>query len=131
HYAQDAEEARQIVIDLCKSMGAKSVTKGKSMISEEIGLNHALEAAGIEAIETDLGEYIIQLRGETPSHIIAPAIHLSKADVEADFRRAHRDLPAARDLSQPEQLLAEARAILRDKFLSADIGITGANFLVA
>ncbi len=107
------------------------MTKGKSMISEEIGLNAALEAEGIEAIETDLGEYIIQLRGETPSHIIAPAIHVTKDDVEADFRRAHRDLPATRDLSQPEQLLGEARAILRDKFLSADIGITGANFLVA
>ena len=72
HYAQDAEEARKIIIDLCKSMGAKSVTKGKSMIAEEIGLNHALEAAGIEPVETDLGEYIIQLRGETPSHILAP-----------------------------------------------------------
>ena len=126
-----APEANAIVLGLCKERGAKAATKGKSMISEEIGLNAALEAAGIEAIETDLGEYIIQLRGETPSHIIAPAIHLSKDDVEADFRRAHRDLPAARDLSQPEQLLAEARAILRDKFLSADVGVTGANFLVA
>jgi L-lactate dehydrogenase complex protein LldF len=131
HYARDAAEANAIVLDLCKRRGARTVTKGKSMISEEIGLNAALEAAGIEAIETDLGEYIIQLRGEAPSHIIAPAIHLCKADVEADFRRAHRDLPAARDLSQPEQLLAEARAILRDKFLSADVGVTGANFLVA
>ncbi len=131
HYAQDAEEARQIVIDLCKSMGAKSVTKGKSMISEEIGLNHALEAAGIEAVETDLGEYIIQLRGETPSHIIAPAIHVTKRDIEQDFRKAHRDLPPDRDHSQPEQLLSEARAELRAKFLAADVGITGANFLIA
>ena len=109
HYAQDAEEARRIIIDLCKSMGAKSVTKGKSMISEEIGLNHALEAAGIEAVETDLGEYIIQLRGETPSHIIAPAIHLTARDVEQEFRKAHRDLPPDRGLAEPEQLLAEAR----------------------
>jgi L-lactate dehydrogenase complex protein LldF len=131
HYARTAAEANAIVIGLCKERGAKAVTKGKSMISEEIGLNAALEAEGIEAIETDLGEYIIQLRGETPSHIIAPAIHVTKAEVEADFRRVHRDLPATRDLSQPEQLLGEARAILRDKFLSADIGITGANFLVA
>jgi L-lactate dehydrogenase complex protein LldF len=131
HYARDAAEANAIVLGLCKERGAKAVTKGKSMISEEIGLNAALEGAGIAAIETDLGEYIIQLRGETPSHIIAPAIHVSKDDVEADFRRAHRDLPATRDLSQPEQLLGEARAILRDKFLSADIGVTGANFLVA
>jgi L-lactate dehydrogenase complex protein LldF len=107
------------------------VTKGKSMISEEIGLNAALEAAEIEPVETDLGEYIIQLRGETPSHIIAPAVHLTKEQVEADFRRAHRDLPEGRDLSRPEQMLTEARGILRDKFLIADVGITGANFLIA
>ena len=131
HYAQDAEEARKIIIDLCKSLNARSVTKGKSMISEEIGLNAALEAAGMEAVETDLGEYIIQLRGEAPSHIIAPAIHVSMRDVEEEFRKAHRDLPADRDLSQPEQLLGEARAILRAKFLAADVGITGANFLIA
>ena len=131
HWARDAAEARRIFLDLCKARGAKAVTKGKSMISEEIGLNAAMEAEGIEAIETDLGEYIIQLRGETPSHIIAPAIHVTRDDVEADFRKAHRDLPAGRDLSQPEQLLAEARGILRDKFLGADIGVTGANFLIA
>jgi len=87
HYTQDAEEARTIIVDLCRSLGAKTVTKGKSMISEEIGLNQALEAAGIDAVETDLGEYIIQLRGETPSHIIAPAIHVTKQDIEQDFRR--------------------------------------------
>jgi L-lactate dehydrogenase complex protein LldF len=131
HYARDAEEARRIFLDLCKARSAKRVTKGKSMISEEIGLNEALEAAGIEAVETDLGEYIIQLRHEAPSHIIAPAIHVTKADVEADFRRAHQHLPRDRDLTQPETLLAEAREVLRQKFLSADIGVTGANFLVA
>ncbi len=131
HYAQDAEEACKIILDLCRALGAKTVTKGKSMISEEIGLNQALEAAGMEAVETDLGEYIIQLRGETPSHIIAPAIHVTKNDVEQDFRKAHRDLPPDRDLSAPESLLAEARAVLRAKFLSAEVGITGANFLVA
>ncbi len=131
HYAQDAEEARKIIIDLCKSMGAKSATKGKSMIAEEIGLNAALEAAGIEPIETDLGEYIIQLRGESPSHIIAPAIHLTAKDVEQEFRKAHGDLLPERSLAEPEQLLAEARGVLRAKFLAADVGITGANFLVA
>ena len=131
HFARTGAEAVEIVLGLCKERGAKAVTKGKSMISEEIGLNAGLEGAGIEAIETDLGEYIIQLRGEGPSHIIAPAIHVTRADVEADFRRVHRDLPPTRDLSQPEQLLSEARGILRDKFLSADIGVTGANFLVA
>jgi L-lactate dehydrogenase complex protein LldF len=131
HYAQDAEEARKIIIELCKSMGAKSVTKGKSMIAEEINLNHALEGAGIEPIETDLGEYIIQLRGEGPSHIIAPAIHLTAKDIEQEFRKAHGDLLPERSLAEPEQLLAEARQVLRAKFLAADVGITGANFLIA
>ena len=131
HYAQDADEANRIIVDLCRSFGAKSATKAKSMIAEEIGLNDALEAAGVEPVETDLGEYIIQLRHEAPSHIIAPAIHLTKKDVEESFRKAHRGLPANRDLSEPEALLAEARAILRAKFLAADVGITGANFLVA
>ncbi len=131
HFAEDAEAARKIVVGLCKGLGAKSVTKGKSMISEEIGLNAAIEAAGIEAVETDLGEYIIQLRHETPSHIIAPAIHVTARDVEQDFRKAHRELPPERDLSRPEQLLGEARGVLRAKFLAADAGITGANFLIA
>ena len=131
HYARDAQEACDVFLDLCRQRGAKRVTKGKSMISEEIGLNQALEAAGFEAIETDLGEYIIQLRHEAPSHIIAPAIHVTRADVEADFRKAHLHLARDRDLSQPEMLLSEAREILREKFLSADIGVTGANFLIA
>jgi L-lactate dehydrogenase complex protein LldF len=131
HYARDAEEARRIFLDLCKARDAKRVTKGKSMISEEIALNQALEANGIEAVETDLGEYIIQLRHEAPSHIIAPAIHVTRLDVEADFRKAHTHLPPDRDLTAPETLLAEAREILRQKFLTADIGVTGANFLIA
>ena len=131
HFARDSGEARSIIVDICKARGARIVAKGKSMVSEEIDLNAAIEAAGMKAIETDLGEYIIQLRGETPSHIIAPAVHLNKSQVEAEFRRVHTDLPAARDLSAPESLLAEARAVLRDRFLAADVGITGANFLVA
>jgi L-lactate dehydrogenase complex protein LldF len=131
HYAETAEDARRIILDLCKSFGAKTVTKGKSMIAEEIGLNEHLEANGIAPIETDLGEYIIQLRHEMPSHIIAPAVHLTKTQIEADFRRAHTHLPADRNLVEPTSLLAEARAVLREKFLAADVGITGANFLVA
>jgi L-lactate dehydrogenase complex protein LldF len=131
HFARDSEEANSIVLDICRRHRAKSVTKGKSMISEEMGLNAVLEANGIESIETDLGEYIIQIRHETPSHILAPAIHLTPGQVEKDFRRVHKDLPASRDLSDPTSLLAEARAVLRDKFLHADVGITGANFLVA
>lgn len=131
HFARTGAEANQIVLDICRQNGAKVVTKGKSMISEETGVNAALEAAGLAAVETDLGEYIIQLRGETPSHIIAPAVHLNKEQVADDFRRVHRDLPEGRDLSDPVTLLTEARGVLRKKFLSADVGITGANFLVA
>lgn len=131
HWARTAEEARAAVLDICRSVGAKTVTKGKSMISEEIGLNEALESAGMKAVETDLGEYIIQLRNEMPSHIIAPAVHLNATQVESDFRRVHTHLDPQRDLSQPVQLLTEARAVLRDRFLAADVGITGANFLIA
>jgi len=131
HYARDSEEAGKIILDICRSHRAKHVTKGKSMISEEIGLNALLEANGIEAVETDLGEYIVQIRHETPSHIITPAIHLTQDQIEQDFRRVHSTLPASRDLSEPASLLTEARAILREKFLRADVGITGANFLIA
>jgi L-lactate dehydrogenase complex protein LldF len=131
HFAVDAEEARRIVLDVCRRLGAKTVTKGKTMIGEEIGINAFLEANGVVPIETDLGEYLIQLRGELPSHIIAPAVHLTKAQVAADFRRCHADLPRDRDLSEPTTLAAEARTVLRQKFLAADVGITGANFLVA
>jgi L-lactate dehydrogenase complex protein LldF len=101
------------------------------MISEEIGLNGHLEAAGIVPVETDLGEYIIQLRGETPSHIIAPAVHLTKEQIEKDFRRVHTQLDPNRDLTEKRSLLTEARTMLREKFLAADVGITGANFLIA
>ncbi|QPC41593.1 iron-sulfur cluster-binding protein [Kaustia mangrovi] len=131
HWARTAEEARNAILDICRERGARTVTKGKSMVSEEIGLNDALEAADIEPVETDLGEYIIQLRHETPSHIIAPAVHLSKDQVEESFREAHTELPADRDLTEPVSLLHEARQILRQKYLDADIGITGANFLIA
>jgi L-lactate dehydrogenase complex protein LldF len=131
HWAETAEDAREIILEICRNVGAKTVTKGKSMISEEIGLNEHLEANGIRAVETDLGEYIIQLRGEVPSHIIAPAVHVNQDEVEAEFRRVHTHLPAERDLSEPTSLLAEARGILRDRFLAADVGVTGANFLVA
>ena len=131
HFAETADDARKAILDICRRVGAKTVTKGKSMVSEEIGLNDHLAENGIVPIETDLGEYIIQLRGEVPSHIIAPAVHLNKEQVAADFRRAHTHLPPDRDLSEPTSLLAEARGILRARFLAADVGITGANFLVA
>jgi L-lactate dehydrogenase complex protein LldF len=131
HWAETAEDARSIILDICRAAGARTVTKGKSMITEEIGLNDFLEKEGIRPVETDLGEYIIQLRGEHPSHIIAPAVHLTRDQVEADFRRVHDHLPVARDLSEPESLLAEARRVLRTQYFQADLGITGANFLVA
>ncbi|MBI4968781.1 MAG: iron-sulfur cluster-binding protein [Rhodospirillales bacterium] len=131
HWCRTAGEARQAVLDICRGQGAKMVTKGKSMISEEIGLNDWLIKHGIETVETDLGEYIIQLRHEAPSHIIAPAIHVNRHQVADAFRAAHTDLDAARPLDEPRQLLDEARAMLRQKFLAADVGITGANFLVA
>jgi L-lactate dehydrogenase complex protein LldF len=131
HWAVDAAEARDQVLAICRAAGAKTVTKGKSMIAEEIGINEHLEQNGIAPIETDLGEYIIQLRHETPSHIIAPAIHLIKGQVAETFLAAHTELDATRPLDEPRQLCDEARALLRPKFLAADVGITGANFLVA
>jgi len=131
HWARTAEDARRIILDICREAGARLVTKGKSMVAEEIALNDALEGAGMEVAETDLGEYIIQIRHESPSHIIAPAVHLNRDQVEADFRRVHKDLPKDRSLTEPVELVSEAREILRDKFLAADVGITGANFLIA
>ncbi len=131
HWAETAEDARKIILDICRGAGARTVTKGKSMITEEIALNDFLEKQGIRPVETDLGEYIIQLRGEHPSHIIAPAVHVTQAQVEADFRRVHDHLSPNRDLSEAEALLDEARRVLRSEYFDADVGITGANFLIA
>lgn len=131
HWAADGAEARTIIAHIALERGVRHVAKGKSMVSEEIGLNAFLESLGMDVFESDLGEYLLQIRGETPSHIIAPAIHLSQDQVEADFRRQHAHLAPDRILETPEQLVAEARTVLRQRFLDADIGITGANFLVA
>jgi L-lactate dehydrogenase complex protein LldF len=131
HYAATPQEARETILSICRKAAARTVTKGKTMIGEEIALNDFLEENGIVPVETDLGEYIIQLRHETPSHIIAPAIHVNKDQVEADFRRVHTHLAPDRNLTEPTTLLAEARAVLRERFLAADVGVTGANFLVA
>jgi len=125
--ASTAAEARDYIVGLARKSGAKRIVKGKSMTTEEIGLNPALEAAGMEVIETDLGEYIVQLRREPPSHIITPAIHLSKEDIGRLF---HEKLGMTYT-AEPERLTAEARARLREAFLGADIGITGVNFAVA
>ena len=131
HWARDADEACRIILGICHEAGARSMVKGKSMVSEEIGLNAALTAAGVTPVETDLGEYIIQLRGESPSHIIAPAIHVSRAEVEKSFRAAHDRRDPARTFPDARSLLAEARGELREKYFTAEVGMTGANFLVA
>jgi L-lactate dehydrogenase complex protein LldF len=131
HWARTADDARDIILKLCRDHGARSVTKGKTMISEEIALNDHLEDAGLEVVETDLGEYIIQLRREPPSHIIAPAVHLTKSQVEESFRERHTHLAPERNLDEVSALVNEARGVLRQKYIDADIGITGANFLVA
>ena len=131
HWCGDADAARAAVLAICRRVGARTVTKGKTMIGEEIAINEHLEANGITPVETDLGEYIIQLRHETPSHLIAPAIHLTVEQVGETFREAHQDLDPKRPLVDPGDMLSEARVKLRKSFLAADVGITGANFLIA
>jgi len=131
HWCSTADDARAAVLAICQRVGARTVTKGKSMISEELGINDHLEKYGIEPVETDLGEYILQLRREPPSHIIAPAFHLNREDWEESFRASHTDLPDDRVFGERRDILTEAREKLREKFLAADVGITGANFLIA
>jgi L-lactate dehydrogenase complex protein LldF len=125
--AADAAAARDYILELARACRVKRAVKGKSMTTEEIELNPAMERAGIEPIETDLGEYIVQLRGERPSHIITPAIHLSKEDIGKTFsQRLHTAYTP-----EPEQLTAVARERLRSLFLTAEMGITGVNFAIA
>lgn len=131
HWARDSAEACRIILDLCRQAEARSVIKGKSMVSEEIGLNDALIADGLEVIESDLGEYILQLAGEPPSHIIAPAIHKTKDQISDLFLKHHGKLGYRQRLTEVPELVNEARSVLRERFLNADVGITGANFLVA
>jgi len=128
HWARDSEEACKIVVDICKAAGAKTVTRSKSMLGEEIGLPHALEAAGIRRVETDLAEHIIQLANERPSHIIWPAAHHTKENVAELFHEHHRDKSPTPDI---ESMVASARKELRDDYFAAEVGISGANFLVA
>ncbi|MCP3878415.1 MAG: iron-sulfur cluster-binding protein [Sulfitobacter sp.] len=131
HWAENAEQARDIVRDICRRVEAKTVIKGKSMISEEIALNEALELDGLDVVESDLGEYILQLAQEPPSHIIAPAIHKTKAQISELFYNAHQKLGYTKKLDTVPDLVNEAREVLRSRYLEADVGITGANFLVA
>ena len=127
HFAKDGAEANAIVAHLARSRGVKVATKSKSMVSEELELNPVLESLGVEVYETDLGEYIIQLAGETPSHLVAPALHKSKEDV-AQLFADKLGLPYDENI---ERMAAAARVALRDKFMEADLGISGANFVVA
>lgn len=127
HWARDAAEARRTVIDLVKARGADMVVKAKSMAAEEIHLNEALEEAGIEPVETDLGEWIIQLAGETPSHIVVPAIHKTKTQIAELFV----DKVGIEKTEDVDVLTKTARRILRKKFAEARVGISGVNFGVA
>jgi L-lactate dehydrogenase complex protein LldF len=131
HWADTSQTACDQILSICQKTKAQRITKGKSMISEEIALNSALEKAGFEMIETDLGEYIIQLAKEPPSHIIAPAVHKTREQVSDLFHQHHQKYGLTKPLSEIPELVDEARQVLRDKFLTADVGITGANFLIA
>lgn len=131
HWCRDAGEACDAVLRICRGRKAATLAKGKSMISEEIALNAFLRRRGIEPIETDLGEYILQLRNEAPSHIVMPAIHLTRSQIADTFRDRHAGRDPGRPLDAAREITDEARAILREKFLAAEVGLTGANFLIA
>jgi L-lactate dehydrogenase complex protein LldF len=128
HWAATADEACRIVIEICRAAGARRATRVKSMLGEEIGLPVALAEAGIERVETDLAEHIIQLAGETPSHIIWPAMHRTKEQISALFKEKHRQPHSSEDVPA---MVESARRELREKFLTAEVGISGANFLIA
>ncbi|MGH8753124.1 MAG: LutB/LldF family L-lactate oxidation iron-sulfur protein [Burkholderiales bacterium] len=127
HWAETAQEVNRTVCEIAELHGVRKAVKSKSMVSEECALNETLEAAGIEVVETDLGEYILQLAHEPPSHIVAPVVHKTKDEVSDLFEQKHGK---PRKTGIPE-LCREAREVLRPHFLSADMGISGANFLIA
>jgi L-lactate dehydrogenase complex protein LldF len=128
HWAEDTAQANGIVLDILRRHDAQDIVKGKSMVSEEMHLNRFLEENDIEAIETDLGEFIIQLNHETPSHIIVPAIHKNKDEVAAIFHEKIADTPYTEDV---EELTAIARRVLRKRFAAAKVGLSGVNFAIA
>lgn len=131
HWCATPRQARETILSICQSVKARTCTKGKSMIGEEIALNPFLAENGIEPIETDLGEYIIQLADEPPSHIIGPALHKTKEQVTELFHTHHQKYGYKERTTDPQALVNEARQILRQKYIDADVGITGANFLIA
>lgn len=126
-WAEDAAQANQLVLDIARRHKAQTVTKSKSMLTEELGANRAMEDAGLQVVETDLGEYIIQLAEETPSHIVGPVMHKTKAEIRDVFVRELGMAPT----DNAEEMVAFARRMLREDFLSADMGISGGNFLIA
>ncbi len=128
HWAETPEQANAIILGICQSHAAKLMVKGKSMVSEEIELNHAAHAAGIDALESDMGEYIVQLAGEKPSHIIMPAIHKTKEEIARLFAE---HIPGVDYTDNVDALIQIGRNVLRQKFLEADIGLSGVNFAVA
>ena len=128
HWAQTPDEANAIALAIARRVDAHRVIKGKSMVSEEIEFNHAMEAAGIEALESDMGEYIVQLAGEKPSHIIMPAIHKTKQEIAKLFAQ---EVPGVSYTEDVDALIQIGRRVLRRKFADADIGLSGVNFAVA
>lgn len=128
HWARDAEEHNRIVLQILEEQGAKKIVKSKSMLTEECHLNPYLERHGIQVVDTDLGEWIVQLRNEPPSHIVMPAIHIKKQEISELF---HEKLGTEDGNNDPTYLAGEARKHLRQKFVDADAGITGVNFAIA
>ena len=128
HWARTPEDARRIVAQICTEANARTATRVKSMLGEEIGIGEALAEAGIERIETDLAEHIIQLAKDPPSHIVMPAMHKTHEQVAELFDLKHGIAPDSHEIAD---LVASARRELRRKFLDADVGISGANFLIA
>lgn len=127
-FAQTSEEATQLIADIARQHGVKKAIKTKSMVTEEMALNQALQAVGVTAIETDLGEYILQINdNEAPSHIVAPVVHKDKEEIAEIFARVHKTQPS----TDIPALTREARDMLRPHFVSAEMGITGGNFLIA
>jgi L-lactate dehydrogenase complex protein LldF len=127
HWASTAAQAREIILKIVREKKARSVIKSKAMTAEEIHLNDALEEAGLQVVENDLGEFIVQLRRETPYHIVFPSMHLTRGEISELFQRELGSEPT----NDPEELTMIARRVLRKKFITADIGITGGNFAIA
>jgi len=128
HWAENAAQANEIALGIAQRVKATRIVKGKSMVSEEVGFNHAMQAAGIEAFESDMGEYIVQLAGEAPSHIIMPAIHKTKQAIAELFAK---EVPGVSYTEDVDALIQIGRRVLRKKFAEADIGLSGVNFAVA